>query len=248
MHNKALQQTVLEAIALQNNNDSFRSSDSLTRWVKYMLYAQILVALISILSGYLDYQVLSDYQNGVYTSQEKAIADGVASDQRQGIIGMVYLVVFVISGFLILRWIHRANYNARQLGAENMVFTPGWSIGYYFIPILALWKPYQAMKEIWKASKNPSEWNSQSVSGLLPIWWAIWIISNALGQLIFRLSVRAEELNELINLNIITQVSNVLDIPLALIFMAIVSKIHNMQARQVKSANNQIQPTVESVG
>ena len=213
-----------------------------------MLYAQIIVASISILSGYLEYQLLSDYQNGVYTSQEMAVADGEASDQRQGIIGVVYLVVFVISGFLILRWIHRANYNARQLGAENMEFTPGWSIGYYFIPILALWKPYQAMKEIWKASKNPSNWNSQSVSRLLPIWWSIWIISNILKQAIFNLSMRAEELNELINLNIITQVSNTLDIALALVLLAMVSNIHNMQASQVGSANNQIQPTAESVG
>ena len=234
---------------MQNNNDGFRNSDSLTRWVKYMLYAQIIVASISILSGYLEYQLLSDYQNGVYTSQEMAVADGEASDQRQGIIGVVYLVVFVISGFLILRWIHRANYNARQLGAENMEFTPGWSIGYYFIPILALWKPYQAMKEIWKASKNPSNWNSQSVSRLLPIWWSIWIISNIiLKWAIFRLSMRAEELNELINLNIITQVSNTLDIALALVLLAMVSNIHNMQASQVGSANNQIQPTAESVG
>lgn len=233
---------------MQNNNDGFRNSDSLTRWVKYMLYAQIIVASISILSGYLEYQLLSDYQNGVYTSQEMAVADGEASDQRQGIIGVVYLVVFVISGFLILRWIHRANYNARQLGAENMEFTPGWSIGYYFIPILALWKPYQAMKEIWKASKNPSNWNSQSVSRLLPIWWSIWIISNILKQAIFNLSMRAEELNELINLNIITQVSNTLDIALALVLLAMVSNIHNMQASQVGSANNQIQPTAESVG
>ena len=233
---------------MQNNNDGFRNSDSLTRWVKYMLYAQIIVASISILSGYLEYQLLSDYQNGVYTSQEMAVADGEASDQRQGIIGVVYLVVFVISGFLILRWIHRANYNARQLGAENMEFTPGWSIGYYFIPILALWKPYQAMKEIWKASKNPSNWNSQSVSRLLPIWWSIWIISNILKQAIFNLSMRAEELNELINLNIITQVSNTLDILLALVLLAMVSNIHNMQASQVGSANNQIQPTAESVG
>lgn len=233
---------------MQNNNDGFRNSDSLTRWVKYMLYAQIIVASISILSGYLEYQLLSDYQNGVYTSQEMAVADGEASDQRQGIIGVVYLVVFVISGFLILRWIHRANYNARQLGAENMEFTPGWSIGYYFIPILTLWKPYQAMKEIWKASKNPSNWNSQSVSRLLPIWWSIWIISNILKWAIFRLSMRAEELNELINLNIITQVSNTLDIALALVLLAMVSNIHNMQASQVGSANNQIQPTAESVG
>ncbi len=203
-----------------------------------MLYAQVLVAVISIVSGYLEYQLLSDYQNGVYTSQELAVADGEASDQRQGLIGIVYMVVFIVSGFLILRWIHRANYNARQLGAESMAFTPGWSIGYYFIPILTLWKPYQAMKEIWKASKNPSDWGSSSTSSILPIWWTLWLISGFLGQAILRLSMRAEELPELLNLNLITQVSNVLDIPLALVTLAIVNGIYKMQMSSNESANN----------
>ena len=213
-----------------------------------MLYAQIIVAVVSMMSGYLEYELLSDYQNGVYTSQEQAIADGEASDQRQGIIGIIYLIVFVVSGILILRWIHRANYNAWQLGAENMKFSPGWSIGYYFIPILTLWKPYQAMKEIWKASKEPSNWESQETSGILPLWWALWLISNALGQAIFRLSMRAEELPELMNLNIITQVSDFLDIFLALVFLAVVNRIHSFQTGHVASANKQMQPTAESGG
>ncbi len=221
-----------------SGKNEFRNSESLTNWVRYMLYAQVLVALISIVSGYFEYQLLSDYQNGVYASPELAVADGEASDQRQGLITIIYMVVFIVSGFLILRWIHRANYNARQLGAENMAFTPGWSIGYYFIPILTLWKPYQAMKEIWKASKNPSDWGSSGTSSILPIWWTLWLISGFLGQTLFRLSMRAEELPELLNLNLITQVSNVLDILLVLVTLAVVNGIYQMQMSRNESANN----------
>lgn len=230
-----------------SNQEGIKNSKSLTSWVRYMLWAQIIVAVISIVSGNLEYQLLSDYQNGVYTSQEQAIADGEANDLRQGIIGIIFLVVIVISGFLILRWIHRANYNARQLGAENMKFSPGWSIGYYFIPILALWKPYQAMKEIWKASKEPSNWESQETSGILPLWWTLWLVSSVLGQAIFRLSMNAEELEELKVLNIIYQVSDVIDIALALVFMAIVNRIYNFQSSRTEGANNQVQPTAGSV-
>lgn len=220
-----------------STNDGFRDSTSLTTWVRYALYAQIIVAAISIVSGALEYQLLSDYQNGVYTSQEQAIADGEANDQRQGLVIVIYLVVFVVSGFLILRWIHRANYNARQLGAKNMEFTPGWSIGYYFIPILCLWKPYQAMKETWKASQEPSDWESISTHRILPLWWALWLVSNFIGQAIFRLSREAEDIQELMNLNIITQVSDALAIPLALVFLAIVNRVYNMQTSRLAQAN-----------
>ncbi|MBU2887355.1 DUF4328 domain-containing protein [Gilvimarinus agarilyticus] len=223
-----------------SNNEGFRDSSRLTSWVRYILYAQIIVAVLSLVSGNFEYQLLSDYQDGIYTSQEQAMADGVENDQRQRLIGIVYFVVFFISMFLILRWIHRANHNARQLGAENMRFSSGWSIGYYFIPILTLWKPYQAMKEIWKASKEPSDWESQEVSSILPIWWALWLVSNFLGQALFRFSMKAEEIPELLNLNIIYQVSDVIDIALALALLAIVKRIYSFQSNHVHGANDQV--------
>ncbi|MBT2788628.1 MULTISPECIES: DUF4328 domain-containing protein [unclassified Halomonas] len=231
-----------------STNEGYKDLTSLTAWVRYTLYAQILIAVISIVSGNLEYQLLSDYQNEIYTSQEQAIADWVANNQRQELIETLYVIAFVVSGFLILRWIHRANYNARQLGAENMKFSPGWSIGYYFIPILTLWKPYQAMKEIWKASKRPSDWGAQDTCGILPLWWFLWLVSIFLGQAIFRLSMQAEEIHELIKLNIVTQITDALYIPLALVFLAIVNRIQSMQVRRLASANNQMQPTADSVG
>jgi len=231
---------------MTDKESNFRDASSLTNWVRYMLYAQIVVAVIAIGSNFLEYQLLSDYQNGVYTSQELAIADGEASDQRQQIVALIYLAVFIVSGFLILRWIHRSNYNARKLGASDMEFTPGWSIGYYFIPILTLWKPYQAMKEIWKASHNPSNWQSENTSSLLGIWWFLWIVTNMLGQAVFRMSNGAEELPELINLNLVSQASEVLSIPLALVTLLVVNRVYQAQVFAYASANKSIQPTADA--
>ncbi len=222
---------------MTDTENNYKDSTNLTKWVRYMLYAQIVVALIAIASNFLEYQLLSDYQNGVYTSQEKAVADGEASDQRQQMVGLIYLAVFIISGFLILRWIHRANYNARQLGAKDMKFTPGWSIGYYFIPILTLWKPFQAMKEIWKASHYPNNWSNEKAGSILELWWFLWIVSNMLGQAVFRMSTGAEELQELMDLNIITQILDALGIPLALVTLSIINSIYKAQCVAYESAN-----------
>lgn len=222
---------------MSDTGNNYKDSSNLTNWVRYMLYAQIVVAIISIGSNFLEYQLLSDFQNGVYTSQDQAIADAEVSDQRQQVVALVYLAVFIVSGFLILRWIHRANYNARQLGAKDMDFTPGWSIGYYFIPILTLWKPFQAMKEIWKASHNPDNWPTEKASSILGLWWFLWIVTNMLGQAVFRMSAGAEELQELMNLNIITQVSDALGIPLALVTLSIINSIYKAQSIAYESAN-----------
>lgn len=231
---------------MPDKENNFKDASSLTNWVRYMLYTQVVVAVIAIGSNFLEYQLLSDYQNGVYTSQELAVVDGEESDQRQRIVALTYLAVFVVSGFLILRWIHRSNYNARQLGAKGMEFTPGWSIGYYFIPILTLWKPYQAMKEIWKVSHNPRNWQSENVSSLLVIWWFLWIVTNMLGQVVFRMSNGAEGLPELMTLNLVSQASEILSIPLALVTLLIVNKVHAAQMCSHASANKSIHPTADA--
>ncbi len=83
------------------------------------------MAIIPLFSGRIEYQLLIDYETGIYPTQAQAVADGEANDKRQEIIGRIYLIVFIISGVLILKWIYRANYNARQLGAKDMGFTPG---------------------------------------------------------------------------------------------------------------------------
>ncbi|HSG63512.1 MAG TPA: DUF4328 domain-containing protein, partial [Gammaproteobacteria bacterium] len=93
----------------------------------------------------------------------------------------------------------------------------------------------QAMKEIWKASAQPSDWNGQSVPSLLPWWWLLWIVSSVLDNLSFRLSMNAATLDELVYANIVTQVSDALTVPLCLVFLAIVRGVHGMQMAQAKT-------------
>jgi Domain of unknown function (DUF4328) len=200
-------------------------SSVLTRWVTWLLYAQIAIAVVAVGSGILENLLLHDFQNGGYTSRAEAMAAGEANDTRQRIVGLCQVAIFIVSGIAILRWIHRANGNARRLGAVGMQFTPGWSVGWYFIPIANLWKPYQAMKEIWQASASPGDWVGQRVPTLLPTWWAIWLVANVLGNASSRLSLSADGIGELLVGNIVTLLSDVSGILLALIFLAIVKRI-----------------------
>ena len=161
-----------------------------------------------------------------------AVADAEANDKRQQIIAFSYLAVFIISGILILKWIYQSNQNARYLGAKDMAFTPAWSIGFYFIPIVSLWKPYQAMKEIWQASQNPNNWQLEKVSSILGVWWFFWIANSMVGQAVFRVSRRAQEISEIMNVNLISQVSEILSIPLAVVTWLLINKISNTQKAQ----------------
>lgn len=205
---------------------------TLTRWVKRLIYVQMLVAVASILSGNMEYQLLQDYENGVYSSQEQAVADGEANDRRQQVIALLYIIVFVISGVLILKWIHRVNYNARQLGATAMKFTPGWSVGWFFVPIFSLWKPYQAMAEIWRASDSPDDPSQAGQNSILAWWWGAWLANGFISQAAMRLTLAAEEIPALKNANLVYQASDVAYLVLAVVTLMLVDSIDQAQAKQ----------------
>lgn len=215
---------------MSSRAEGFKSLITLTKWIRYVLYAQILIAILSIIFSFLEYRLLADYQAGFYASLQAAFDDGDITIQLLQSTGIASLIAFIASAILILQWIYRANYNVHQFGAQNLSYTPAWSIAYYFIPVFNLWKPYQAMKQIWLASQNPQQWSAGKTSAVLPVWWALWLASNILNQSIFRLSADAKELAELMNLNMLSQISNVLDIALAIVTLALVSGICQMQS------------------
>jgi hypothetical protein len=133
-------------------------------------------------------------------------------------------------------WIHRANYNAHQLGAAGMRFTPGWAVGWFFIPIANLWKPYQVMKEIWKASANPAHWQDQRRGSILPWWWALFLASGFVSNASGRAALLAETIPALTMVNIVDIVGNALEIASASIALALVIQIFQMQVAKRPSS------------
>jgi Domain of unknown function (DUF4328) len=208
----------------------YKDLTKLTRWAKWLLWASVAISVISVISGIVEYRLLQAIAAGQFDSDAEMTAAAQANDLRQGIIGIAYIVLLLATSVVVLVWIYGANRNAHALGATGMRFTPGWAVGWYFIPIFNLWKPYQAMKEIWKANADPGNWQSQPRSPLLPWWWFLWIVSCIVANAMFRYTLKAEELDELINASGISIASDALDVPLDLVLIAIIDRIWRMQA------------------
>lgn len=154
-----------------------------------------------------------------------------AHQAGQAMLSIGYLVVYIITAITFLKWIYRANLNCHCFGTRDMKFSPGWSIGWYFIPFMNLFKPYQAMKEIWLVSKDPQKWQSQKGSLLLGIWWALWIVSNILGQAAGRLTMGADTPEDLKLSAMVSIASSCISIPLCLIAALLIQTIINQQRK-----------------
>lgn len=100
------------------------------------------------------------------------------------------LLVAIISGFLVLKWIYRANRNAHAF-ATGLQNTPPWAVGWFFVPFACLWKPFQAMSETWRVSHGPQTWKTNLPPDILRLWWGFWLSGNILGNGSFRVYSKA---------------------------------------------------------
>jgi hypothetical protein len=81
-----------------------------------------------------------------------------------------------------LMWLYRANQNARALGSDTLEFTPGEAVGSFFIPFLNLFRPYQAVRELWRASDpgGAASGDEQTIRGgwIVGVWWLLFLVRN----------------------------------------------------------------------
>ena len=198
----------------------FRDPTELTKWTKWFLYASLPLVAGQAFAAWREYWWLRNTGQAAPSFVVESLGPVLA-------LGLLLTVVLagigLMSSILVLSWIHRANYNARQLGATGLKFTPGWAVGWYFIPIAMFWKPYQAMKEIWQASFNPTRWWEEEKPPLLPLWWGLWLVTSFVtGSVTW--GVEAETASAASE-----GFRALLRIPLTLILIHIINQVHRMQ-------------------
>ena len=136
----------------------------------------VLFAAIAVMTVYsvLDYNLTLRIANG--ETVDRPDVEAVAL--RQGISTLVCFVLYIVCVVLYCRWAYRAHSNLPALSHEPLRFTPGWAIGYYFIPFANLVMPYLATKELWVRSGGDETDTAPQASPLVNLWWIFWLLAN----------------------------------------------------------------------
>ncbi len=115
-------------------------------------------------------------------------AELTAGSGLYAIVGVIDGVLALITIIFFAMWIYRAAANVVAADVVGFSYTPGWAVGWYFIPFANLFKPFSAMREIWNASHGEQGDRLEHSDGLLTLWWGCWIISNIASNISFRLT------------------------------------------------------------
>jgi len=150
----------------------------------------------------------------------------------QALVGLLLLIVELVIVVVFGIWIVRAHRNLPELGASELDVTPGWALGWFFVPIAFYWKPYQAMRTLLCASRNPQHWQAESVPWWLPGWWTLWILSNLLGQAALRMSLRPGNASTNILVAQLDVIAAPVDLVLSAFAILLVTRIWSAQLAQ----------------
>lgn len=91
-------------------------------------------------------------------------------------IDLLKTIIFTLGVIFYCIWKYRCACNARALSGMNLTYSPGWCVGYNFIPILSLFRPYQCMNDIF--AKTYYALNRSYPKWLILSWWWSWILYN----------------------------------------------------------------------
>ena len=159
----------------------------ITKSVKLCLYGLMALCFINIFSNFMQINLMNDYFVKDLYSEDVFEVLAERNDSRVQLIGGFFGIFIFASVFLIGRWFFVSAKINHLLGKKGLKVSPGWSVGWYFIPFANLVMPYRSLKETYKASFNSEDWQNTMISYDLPIWWATFLIGNGLSNVSFRM-------------------------------------------------------------
>lgn len=151
--------------------------DPLKAKFKWMFISKLAFVLLNII--YILFLVrMAGYAKGIDQGNVEAAYAFQAS------FGIFMLLSFLVLGTWILAivmtclWVYRAGNNLHTLEMPGLDYTPGWYVGWFFIP-LAWWvMPFFTLREIGKASaslRDKQNWKNAPVPSMLIVWYVLFL-------------------------------------------------------------------------
>jgi len=159
----------------------YQSTTALARPLIWLLQATIALNMGAFLAEIHQYYLVGKITaGGDWTELEVWLSDGASVLAGYGLVGL-----FVVTAIVFLMWQYRRVRNFPALGIADGNYSPGWSIGAWFVPFLNLIHGYAVMAELWRSSAAApaGPWRMGPVTKLIPAWWLTYLASNIVSSI-----------------------------------------------------------------
>jgi heme/copper-type cytochrome/quinol oxidase subunit 2 len=206
-----------------------------------LLWIVLSLEVLMLISGYFQYDLLQTIANGGEISAEAA----ERNDLREFIIGVISFIAFFVYTITFLLWFKRAYSNLHKK-TTGLSYTAGWAVGSWFVPIINFYRPYKIMKELYCETKKIL--NDETISTcLLGWWWAFFLIEGSINKIIFRYSLKAETIEQLISSTVASMIGNIISISFALITIKVIKDYSKMESLLFQADENYLEEPKEEL-
>jgi hypothetical protein len=153
--------------------------ESQTKFAAYWLYGVLAISAVNVIVSYL-------IADATFSASQTKLS---FLFEVQSYAAIPYLIMLIGSVFVVARWIYSAANANYESGAEGLKYTPAWSVGWFFVPVMNIFKPYFALKEHYFARLKVNGWPSRNAMTTFHLWWGSWVASNLLSNRSLRISM-----------------------------------------------------------
>ena len=222
--------------------EDYVDSTSITTFVLILLVLCILLNAMGIYADFRQVGVIENIRAGVYETEEAQQAAAEAVDELAGLVAVAQIGVTLLLGVVFLFWTHRVCKNAHCLSLSPLKITPGWAVGWYFIPFANLWMPYTALNEAYVTSRNVDYSRPRiETAPLIFLWWIVHLIFVVISQISFQVSrslTRHSGIDEWLTAKWLTIVAEGVSIPLNILTIVVVLVFVKCQREGFERRNN----------
>lgn len=147
----------------------------LGQWVVGLLGFSTALSVVTLVSGLVTQQWLQVSQH----TNDSFFVDSRLEFMlaRHDVITSIATLIYIVTSVFFLIWLHHAYTNVHARGLKGLRTTPGWAVGWYFVPFANLVMPLLVMFDLWRGSHGSVEhWKQARVPSPIAVWWAAWII------------------------------------------------------------------------
>ena len=127
-------------------------------------------------------------------NQREMDAAGVRVDAMGTPIIALFLLALIGCYIVCGMWMYRAAANAQAVTPDDDRITPGWTVGWLFIPFANLVMPYRAMRQAWNGLNGNLGLNDP-MPGYALGWWLLWLLGNSIATAATRMSLEADSID-----------------------------------------------------